>query len=604
MISGTSRGALASLSRRSAGFSIRSVSNSARLFTIEQKGGSTIQTSPTPAASAASAAANAAVASAASSAAAKTTPVLTPVPPKAGDLPPPPPPKAKKSTSLTGLLLKTFLFLSVVYGGTLYAATKNDTILDFVIDNNLPYHEELIDLIETGSVDDVEKKWSEIKAYFSDVEFKVPTKEDLEELKSKIEQKTKFDSPNFSIPKKEATEEVIVTKPIEGTPGQQLQKPVELAQKAVTHLPLLKLASGSSAEDSVRKTVDSFNDLIKSIDVTHLLPSSSALIKSINDNINILENKLNKLSASFNEELSSQLKVSQTEVLANYTKKELELTENFLHQFNSEKVQLERKLNQQLVQEIESAKETISQAAVNAVTLMRIETTKNFDKLVKDQIDQERDGRLKNLANVNTRLESVEKFIVDLEGQLVQNHKKTEVQKALSKLKAVIFNLSSSSKPQLLGPYVDALAKAVSSTDDELLKLSVADLASVAANESTHSILSLSQLLSRWEQLLPELRSASLLPPNAGLLGHLSSILFSKLLLSTKGSKPDGKDIESVIGRVEQLLTRGELDAAVEDVASLKGWSRKLADDWVIEGRKRLEIEFLLNLIDSEARVL
>ena len=43
-----------------------------------------------------------------------------------------------------------------------------------------------------------------------------------------------------------------------------------------------------------------------------------------------------------------------------------------------------------------------------------------------------------------------------------------------------------------------------------------------------------------------------------------------------KGVKEDGKDIESVIGRVESSLARGELDIAVEEAANLKGWSRMI----------------------------
>lgn len=106
------------------------------------------------------------------------------------------------------------------------------------------------------------------------------------------------------------------------------------------------------------------------------------------------------------------------------------------------------------------------------------------------------------------------------------------------------------------------------------------------------------------EQLAPELRSASLLPHNAGLLGYVASLLFSKLLMRVKGVKPEGKDIESVIGRVELSLTHGDLDVAVEEVANLKGWTRRLADDWVKEGRKRLEAEFLFGVVDAEAKIL
>ena len=61
-----------------------------------------------------------------------------------------------------------------------------------------------------------------------------------------------------------------------------------------------------------------------------------------------------------------------------------------------------------------------------------------------------------------------------------------------------------------------------------------------------------------------------------------------------KGVKEDGKDIESVIGRVESSLARGELDIAVEEAANLKGWSRKLANDWLLKAERDLKLSSYL----------
>lgn len=515
------------------------------------------------------------------------------------------PPGNKKKFSFTKFLFQTTVFAATVYGATLYAATKNDKVLDFVIDQQLPYHEELLDLIEKGSFEDLKKKFTSLQSRASE---QLPSKDQFEQLTSKLEHqgehlleetKKKFSSNEESKPK-------ITPKKEEGTdttPAQQLQKPVEIeaVQKSVEHLPLIKIHN-SSVDASVKSTIESFNDLIKSIETGSGGQKSESLIKAINENVSVLALKLNSLTKSFDDELQSKLKVSQTELLSSYTKKELELTENFLHQFNQEKTKLETKLNQRLKQEIDAAKETISQAAVNAVTMVRIDQTKKFEKLVQDKIDQERNGRLANLESLISRLNDLEKFSTSLESQLKSNHQKALVQQSINQLKKLLSEESST--PKLLTPYIQNLAQVSQQSNDELLTLVLKDLVPLLAKESNQSILTNSQLLARWEQLSPELRSASLLPPNAGLLGHLSSLFFSKLLLPVKGSKPNGKDIESVIGRVEQSLTRGELDVAVEEAANLKGWSRELARDWVLEGRKRLEAEFLLSLIDSESKIL
>ena len=545
----------------------------------------------------------------------KTTPLVvknTPPPVVIKATPPPPPVivesssaknDKKKKFSLFKLLFRTALLTSVVYGGTLYVATKNDKVMDFVIDQQLPYYEELLDIIEKGSFEDLKKKVESLLSQASHLS--LPSKDQIDELTHKLE-KTSGDLI------KETKERLThsgkkSSHSTDATPAQQLQKPVEIEsiKKDIKELPLITLNKevASSVDDSVKLTIDSINSLIKSIDAT-AVPSNPGLINNINEKVLQLAKRVNALTKTFDEELKSKLKVSQTELLSSYTKKELELTENLLHQFTQEKSQLEQKLNARLAQEIEATKDTISQAAVNAVSMVRIEQTKNFEKLITDRVDQERTGRLANLDKLNERLTELEAFSSSLETQLVSNHQKLLIHKSILKLKTLLFSSDPLDKPQLIRPYLENLSKVSADSKDELITLALKDLSQLLANESSQSIFTTSQLLTRWEQLVPELRSASLLPPNAGVLGHLSSVIFSKLLISVKGNKPNAKDIESVIGRVESSLIRGDLDVAVEEVANLKGWARKLADDWVIQSRKRLEAEFLINLIDAESKVL
>lgn len=513
-------------------------------------------------------------------------------------------PQNKKKFSFTGFFFKAILLSSAVYGATLFAATKSDTVMDFVIDKQLPYYEELIDIIENGSVEDLKKKWESLSS-----NVQLPSKEKLEELTSKLEQqgeqlleetKKKFQGGQ---PAKTASKPSGYV-----TPTEQLQKPVaiESITSVTEKLPQIKLKGGptSYADDTVKATVKSFNDLIILIDGSSIGPHKEALVRAINDNINNLSAKLNSLNTSFEKELRAKLKSSQTELLSSYTQKELELTQNLLDQFSDEKAALDKKYLAKLTKEVSAAKEAISQAAVNATSMVRIEQTKRFEKMVKDKIDAERNGRLQNLENVNTRLESLEKFALSLENQITASSSKTAIQRSLSNLKSLLVSTTETTPAKALKPYVDELEIESAKADDEVIKLALSELKPLLAGESSQSILTIPQLLTAWEQLTPELRSASLLPPNAGLLGHLASSVFSKLLLPVKGAKPDGKDIESVIGRVEQSLTRGNLDVAVEEVANLKGWTRKLADDWVREGRKRLEAEFLVSLIDAETKIL
>lgn len=531
------------------------------------------------------------IASSARLAAEKTVPAIKPVQAPISVKPAP----KKKSFSLTGLLFKTALVGAVGYGATLYVATKNDQVMDFVIDKQLPYYEELLDLIENGLVQGLQDRYvvlrDRVRASLS--------KENINELTQKLEhqgetlieetrRKLSHDSSSYNN--------------TDATPAQQLQKPVEIEaiRARVEQLPLLLV---KSADVAVADTVQALNRLLAQVDKL-TVQKGDALVKTVNDAVTVLLERLEALTQRFNDTVLAKLKDLQTELLALYTKKELELTENLLHQFTHEKAQLDQRLQQRLAQEIAAAKESISQAAVNAVLLVRIEQTKQFEKLVQERVNSERDGRLANVEAVVARLDQLDEFAVALEQQLVAEHQKTVLKRAVGRLRSVLLAAEDpTSPPKAIGPYIEELVSLSKDSNSDILRLALVNLQPLA-RESNQLILTTAQLASRWEQLVPELRSASLLPPNAGLLGHLASLLFLKLLLPVKGNKPDGKDIESVIGRVEQSLVRGDLDLAVEEVTNLKGWGRKLADDWVVQGRKRLEAEFLLGLIETEASVM
>lgn len=459
-----------------------------------------------------------------------------------------------------------------LYGGLLYVATRNDKVMDFVIDKQLPYYEELVDLIETDL-------WAELKERLT----QLPRQGEklLEDTKRKFAHKT---------------------------PEQQLQRPpeVELVQEVFEQMPSIKLKEGIAhlADDSVRATIELFNELVALVDALGVGPKKDTLTRRISENIHALHDKLQALTVDFDKELQKRLKDTQSEVLALYTKKELELTQSMLDQYAQEKAALEKKYQKRLANEVAAAREALAQAAVNATLMVRIEQTRRFEKMVKERIDSERGGRLANLDKLNGRLEALEALALLLEEQVARLGKKSAVARALDSLKLALLHVQPAQPAALLQPYVDGVAAASAQSGDEVLLLAAAELQPLLRGESTQLLLTAPQLLAAWEQLAPELRAALLLPPNAGFMGHVASFLFSKLLVPVKGTRPGGRDIELVIARVEQALQRGELDVAVEEAACLRGWSRKLADDWVVEGRKRLEAEFLVLLMDVEARLV
>lgn len=496
-----------------------------------------------------------------------------------------PPPKPKKKFSLFGFLLKTALIGGTAYGATLWVATKNPKVMDFVVENDLPFSEELIDYIETTHWQDIVDLFYNTRNQLGNIE--LPTLENIQDIRAKLEEKA------LSAKKKIDT----VTHPM---PHDELQK-VEIGPvtRNIKRLPLVDATVVSDPE--VKQLVQSLNELIGLVDASNI---DSKLVNTISADVTGLSSKISTLTGLFNQSVKDQLAVLQKELLSSSTKKELETTQNLLEQYNREKDNLEQKLKQQLQNEVEATKNTIAQAAVNAVTMVRINQTKEFTELVTAKVDAERDGRLANLEKLNHRVEELEQFAQGLEAQVIHNQQRHQLHKAVVDLRTLLFEYPELQPAKMLTPAVNTLIALSNQVNDPVLEEAIRNLVPLIDHDLTHSLFSNLQLLARWEQLAPELRLASLLPPNAGLLGHLSSLVFSKLLIPVKGDNPGANDIELVIARVEDSLVHGNLDDAVEEVAGLKGWPRKLADDWVQQGRKTLTVEFLMQLIDTESRVV
>lgn len=480
----------------------------------------------------------------------------------------------KGRSSIFGLLFRSLLAASVVYGGTLYVATKNDKVLDFVLDNELPYHDELMDFMENASLATLQSNLNQMGRSSSEV---------LTNLLSKVL------TPAEQLQKLPAVLNV-------GSKSDSASKKNSASQRKPLQLP----TSGTS-DPVLLSTLNSFNELITSFDAAE--SKDPNLVRKINTNVDELAAKLAALTAEFEKELQKKVKSSLDELLASYTKKELELSSNMINQFIEEKKEMEQKLQRRMQNEIEAATAVIQKAAENAVQMARIDQTKRFEQFVVESINKERDGRLAKLNELNSNVRDLEKFAESAESQLEANHRRAEAARAVSKLRAAL-TIEDESVSRPFAPILESVEDSLKGTNDEVLVLALGNLKQLLANESTQSLLSPAQLSARWDQLASELRLASLLPPNAGLLGHLSSLLFSKLLVPVKGDKPNANDIELVIARVQMSLTRGQLDVAVEEAANMKGWTRRLADDWVVAARKKLEAQFLLGLIESEVRVL
>ena len=106
--------------------------------------------------------------------------------------------------------------------------------------------------------------------------------------------------------------------------------------------------------------------------------------------------------------------------------------------------------------------------------------------------------------------------------------------------------------------------------------------------------------LSSWfsNSVSPRVHSVSLVPApeHAGVASHVASATISKIMFQPKASVTEGSDVGSVLARAEWCLGEKDLDGAAREVNTLKGWPGKLAQDWLREARRRLEVQQALEV--------
>lgn len=188
---------------------------------------------------------------------------------------------------------------------------------------------------------------------------------------------------------------------------------------------------------------------------------------------------------------------------------------------------------------------------------------KTFNDSINEKIETERNGKLSNLKALNDRIKTIEQMENDLSKVALSYTTFKEIRICLSKINSLIVSNSPSDiRGESLVKEISNLKKLSEPLDNKLINTTIESFPSTNELLLNGGVLTQSQILSRWELLIPQLRSVSLLPENPGILGYISSSLASKLLWSKSGvpikTKDEfiGNDVESVIARVNDYLQK------------------------------------------------
>lgn len=391
--------------------------------------------------------------------------------------------------------------------------------------------------------------------------------------------------------------------------GSVTEAPVKTAKPvAIITLPSISV---DSADAEVQKAVKAVNSLIASINKAQIGEKAGKTVETIKTNLEAMSQKYNHLLSAKASDIQ-QLKDAELEKFqTKLADEKVKLTKEMTTQLEEAKKTIEAKFENRLSVEVEETKKAFAIEAQNTILNSNIHATQEFIDVVGKAVAAERDARLKDLDAVASRVAAVEALELELSQSALSFHQYKKIQKSIAAIQQLLLsNESSATRGQDLVAQLDNLKDLTAKLNDPLVNATIAAFPSNKELLTTGGALTQSQLIERWNILADELRSVSLLPENAGMLGYLASAIFSKALFSKSGVSEKsqsgglmGNDIEAVIARVNNYLQKNQLDNAVEEVALLKGAPRQLSEDWLVESRRKLEMQLLTELLDNEIHV-
>lgn len=233
-----------------------------------------------------------------------------------------------------------------------------------------------------------------------------------------------------------------------------------------------------------------------------------------------------------------------------------------------------------------------------------IELQRRWLRSIKSQVETERGGRLAKLDALTTSLKQLERITLDNSAALDDNVKLHKIWSALRAVqsKADHGNVSFDDEVRVLQALSTPSDPDSSAAQDTVMRAALAQLeASGIPSTGVKSFTDLASWFS--SSVAPRIHEASLVPApeDATVASHLASAVLSKLLFRPKAGLVPGTDVGSVLARAEWALGEKDLDAATREVNSLTGWPRKLAEDWLREARRKLEVQQALDVFATEA---
>lgn len=358
--------------------------------------------------------------------------------------------------------------------------------------------------------------------------------------------------------------------------------------------PIDLMSLPDAKEPIVRDLVHMLNDLILVINADGAHGKYGTTVNKAKNDIVKVGDKLKAMKRSVEKKAAGEVKSSidefdkaATELIKRVEKTMLAQEVEWRREFEQEMKTVRESYDERVKLLLEREKKVNEEKLSNQLLEQALALKKEFIQDVKNQVEQERDGRLGKVDELSSAVADLEKLMAGWNDVVDSNLKTQQLHVAVEAVRA---SLEDTQHPR---PFIrELVALKEIATDDPVVD---AAIASVNPAAYQRGITTPSQLMDRFRRVAGEVRKASLLPEDAGVASHASSWVLSHVLFKKQGLA-EGSDVESILTRTQTYLEEGDLDAAAREMNGLQGWAKTLSKDWLGEVRKVLEVQQALDV--------
>ncbi|BEJ16394.1 hypothetical protein CspHIS471_0509990 [Cutaneotrichosporon sp. HIS471] len=353
-------------------------------------------------------------------------------------------------------------------------------------------------------------------------------------------------------------------------------------------------------------TIDSLTTTLAGAKGAPSAQAADILVKAQND-LSALNARLDDVKKTEQARLQNTVDAKTREFEAQLASKEKEWSadeDKLKSNWEAERQKMISGWRDVLDAELEAQRHNIETRLKDEVVSQGIELQRRWLRSIKSQVETERGGRLAKLDTLTTSLKQLERITLDNSAALDDNVKLHKIWSALRAVqsKADRGNVSFDDEVRVLTALSTPSDPDTATGDDAVMRAALSQLEASGIPQT--GVKSFSDLASWFStSVAPRIHEASLVPApeDATVASHLASTVLSKILFRPKAGLVSGADVGSVLARAEWALSEKDLDAATREVNSLTGWPRKLAEDWLREARRKLEVQQALDVFATEA---